>query len=158
MSLRRPLAPLVLVACLSLAGCLTPKVQPPPSAAILAARAALNAKPATCQPGGLDALSPLLVGFPYDEAQMPEAGTKRLTEAARWLSCNPGTEVVILPSADGRGDAAHMEALATKRAQATLETLRSLGAASAVIHILARNATDPVSTPHLVIQAAGRGW
>ena len=145
-------------AAVTLSGCLTAHVQPKPSAAILEARAGAVAKPAACVSGGLDAVTPVQVGFPFDNDQMPDAGVKRLAVATRWLLCNPGVEVVILPSADSHGDEAHMNDLARRRAEATVATLRAQGATAAVLHITQRGGADPIATPHLVIQANGRGW
>ncbi|MBS0334279.1 MAG: hypothetical protein JSS35_16040 [Proteobacteria bacterium] len=148
-----------LLACaFALSACLTPHAQPKPSPAVLEARGRVGAKPAACAPGGLDAISPVQVGFPFDDAQMPDAGARRLAAAARWLSCNPGVEVAILPSADNHGDTAHQDDLAQRRAQATVATLRDLGATAAVLHITRRGGADPIATPHLVIEASGRGW
>lgn len=159
MSIRGPItAAVLLAAALALAGCLTPHATPNPSAAILEARAGAVAKPATCTPGGLDAISPVQVGFPFDDAQVPAAGQNRLAAATRWLLCNPGVEVSILPSADNHGDEAHQNDLAKRRAQATVDTLRAQGATAAVLHIAPRDGADPIATPHLVIQASGRGW
>jgi len=98
------------------------------------------------------------VGFPFEGAEVPVAGQKVLAEAARWLACNPGVEATIVPTGDGHGDAAHLNDLATRRAQATVETLRTLGATAVVLHITPRDGADPISTPHLVIQADSRGW
>jgi outer membrane protein OmpA-like peptidoglycan-associated protein len=142
----------------SLTGCLTPHVKPPPSQAILQARAARAAKPAACAAGGLEAISPLDAAFAFDDAAVTEVGQKRLAAAAQWLACNPAVEVVIKPDADSHGDAAHMNELAQHRAQAVADQLRSLGASTAVIRLLPRNGADPVTEPHLLINAIGRGW
>lgn len=149
---------IVLIGCAALSACLTPRVRPAPSKAVAQARASRNAKPAACMPTDLSAISPLLVGFGFDDGSMPDAGRERLQVAARWLICNPGVEAVILPAADNRGDAKHQDDLAQQRAQATVDALRGLGATSAVLHTIARGGQDPVKTPHLVIQASGRGW
>jgi hypothetical protein len=94
----------------------------------------------------------------FDETTIPEAAQAPLAAAARWLACNPGVEVVILPDADNHGDAAHLNDLAQRRAQAVAERLRTLGATAATLRILPRRAPDPVTAPHLVINAQGRGW
>lgn len=147
-----------LLCATALSGCLTPHIRPPPSAAVLQARAAAAARPAACTPGGLEELSPLNADFAFDEAEISPIGLKRLTEAAHWLGCNPGVEVVILPDADARGDAAHQQTLAQDRAKAVADKLRELGATAATLRILPRGAPDPLTAPHLVIKAAGRGW
>jgi outer membrane protein OmpA-like peptidoglycan-associated protein len=147
-----------LLCAAGLSACLTPQIKPPPSAAVLEARASAQAKPAACAPGGLEQVSPLDAEFGYDDAEMSPLGLKRLTAAARWLTCNPGVEVVIRPDADQHGDAAHLDALAQARAKAVADKLRELGATAATLRILARGGADPVTAPHLVVNATGRGW
>jgi outer membrane protein OmpA-like peptidoglycan-associated protein len=143
---------------LGLSGCTTPRITPPPSAAIVEARAAVGVKAAACKPGGLDQISPLDADFAFDNAEITPLGGRRLADAARWLACNPGVEVVIKPDSDNRGEAAHLNALSEARAKAVADKLRELGATGPTLHILARGAADPVTTPHLLINATGRGW
>jgi outer membrane protein OmpA-like peptidoglycan-associated protein len=147
-----------LLCAASLTGCLTQRVKPPPSPAVLQARAVRTAKPAACSPGGLEAISPLDASFAFDDATVSAVGQQRLAAAVRWLGCNPGVEVVIKPDGDNHGDAAHLNDLAQRRATAVSEQLRGLGATAPVIHMLSRNAADPVAAPHLLINAIGRGW
>jgi outer membrane protein OmpA-like peptidoglycan-associated protein len=142
----------------ALAGCLTPTAKPAPSAAIVAARQGIGARPAGCPAGALATISPLVATFPFDEAALDQEGRARLRTAADWLTCNAGVPVSILPTADNHGDAAHKLALASARGQAVLDALRAAGAKTAVVHIAAPGATDPLTGPHLVIQADGRGW
>ena len=154
---RLPLLVLALAAP-ALAGCLTPAARPTPSAAIVAARQGVGAKLAACPSGDLSTLSPLVATFPFDEPALDQQGRERLQQAAVWLNCHPGVPVSILPTADKHGDAAHMRDLASARAQAVQDGLRAAGAKSAVIHIAAAGAPDPLTGPHLLIQADGRGW
>ena len=158
--MRRPsLALLALaLAAPTLCGCLTPKAKPTPSQAVVEARKGLGAKPAACQLGDLASVSPVTATFPFDEAKIDEEGLQRLTRAAAWLNCNAGVPAVIVPTADKHGTAEHMNELAVQRAQAALAALREAGAANAVVHTLAPGAPDTITTPHLVIQADGRGW
>jgi outer membrane protein OmpA-like peptidoglycan-associated protein len=160
MSLRTVISALAatLVSAAALTGCLTPKVQPALSQAVVQARAGAGAKSAACPSSDLGAISPLEVAFGFDEATVPEVGHTRLAAAARWLACNPRVQVVIAPTADRHGDAAHQSDLASRRAQAVEGELRSQGAKDAVIQTLAAGAPDPVSAPHLLINAKGRGW
>jgi len=141
-----------------LSGCLTPHIQPPPSAAVAEARAAAGAKAGACKPGGLDQVSPLNADFVFDEAEISPPGVRRLADAARWLACNPGVEVVIKPDSDNRGEEPHLNALAQARAKAVADKLQELGATGATLRILARGGADPVTAPHLLINATGRGW
>lgn len=160
MSIRRALIALaVSLACATaLSGCMTPRVQPVTSSAILDARARIGAKAAACPTEGLEALSPVNVGFAFDDPAITPAGQIRLAAAARWLACNPTVEAVIQPDADHHGPVTHLNDLATQRAQAVQTQLRALGAANTVIRILARGGTDPVAAPHMLIIAEGRGW
>jgi len=140
-----------------LAGCLTPHVKPAPSRAVAEAEQRARIHAAGCAAGDLKSVSPVEMDFAFDDAAITPMGQSRLAAAARWLACNPTTPVVILPEADNHGDAAHLNDLAHRRALATQTQLRSLGA-NGVVHLLARGAADPVSGPHLVIDAKGRGW
>jgi outer membrane protein OmpA-like peptidoglycan-associated protein len=152
-------ATLVALACATaLSGCLTPRVQPPVSPAVAQARAGAGAKPAACPADTLESLSPVIVAFGFDEDTIPKAGEPILAATARWLTCHPGVEVVIAPDADNHGDAAKLNDLAQRRAYAVAGRLRALSAAEATIRTLARGAPDPVTAPHLVIKAQGRGW
>jgi outer membrane protein OmpA-like peptidoglycan-associated protein len=159
MSYRTPLLALVALAlAASLGGCTTPVENPATSQAILDARASAKARGAGCTAEKLETLSPVDADFPFDDAQVTDVGRRRLEAAAHWLGCNPGVEVVILPQADSRGEKAHLDELAKHRADATAQVLRDAGAKAAVIRIVARDATDPMTGPHLVIDARGRGW
>jgi len=148
----------VVVVALPLAGCLTPHAQPAPSAAIVAARQGAGAKPMACQLGVLATVSPAVATFPFDEPVLDDEGKVRVQRLAQWLNCNPGVPVSILPTADNHGDDKHRRDLASARAQAVSDALRAAGATSAVIHIAAPGAPDPLTGPHLLIQADGRGW
>jgi outer membrane protein OmpA-like peptidoglycan-associated protein len=128
------------------------------SQAVVQARSGASTKTAACTGADLASVSPVDMSFGFDEATLSETGQKGLSQAAAWLVCNPHTEVVIVPDADNHGDAAHLNDLAQRRAKAAAEQLRALGAKDAVIRILSRGAADPVTTPHLVINAQGRGW
>ncbi len=158
---RRALFPALAVSLISaaaLSACLTPHVKPTLSQAVVEARAAAAAKPAACPSSDVSTISPVEVGFGFDEATVPEAAHKRLAAAAQWLVCNPHVEAVIQPDADRHGDAAHQNDLAQRRGQAVVDALRSLGARDAVIRLLPRGGADPVTAPHLLISAKGRGW
>jgi outer membrane protein OmpA-like peptidoglycan-associated protein len=160
MSLRTSLPALAvaLICAPALSGCLTPQIEPAPSAAVVQARAGAGVKAGACTPGGLEAISPVEVGFGFDDATITDVGQRRLTAAASWLSCNPGVEVVIKPDADNHGDPAHLKDLAGRRAQAVADRLRALGATAAVIRLLPRGEAGSATAPHLLINAEGRGW
>ena len=157
---RRPASALTvsLVCALALTGCLTQRVKPTPSQAVLQTRAREGAKPAACAREDLASISPMEAGFGFEETQIGEAARQTLAKAAAWLNCNPGVEVVVLPAADSHGTPAHQQELAQARAKAVVDQLRALGAIQAVIRTVAVGGADPVTAPHLVISARGRGW
>jgi outer membrane protein OmpA-like peptidoglycan-associated protein len=147
-----------LLCATTMGGCLTKPVKPAPSQAILQSRAREGAKPAACTGEDLASISPMEAGFGFEETQLGEAAQQRVAKAAAWLKCNPGVEVVILPAADSHGTPAHQQDLAQARAKAVIDQLRALGATQAVIRAVAAGAPDPVTAPHFVIAARGRGW
>src|SRR5437879_7965418 len=117
-----------MICATTLSGCLTPPAKPAPSAAILQARAGQGAKPAACAVADLATLSPVNVGFGFEDTQVDEVAQRKLTTAADWLKCNPGVEVVIKPAADSHGTPAHQEQLAHARATAVTGPPRAPGA------------------------------
>ncbi|WP_309605001.1 OmpA family protein [Phenylobacterium sp.] len=154
-----PHALLIALLCApALAGCLTPRARPIPSPAVLESRAHVGARVQACPAGDLAEISPVTVTFGFDDARISDAGQARMAGAAAWLACHAGTEVVIRPAADNHGAAAHQQDLAARRAQAVLDQLRALGDTASVVRRLALGAADPVTAPHLLIQAEGRGW
>src|SRR5258706_11540742 len=96
-----------LVCALALTGCLTKPVKPAPSQAVLQTRAREGAKPAACAVEDLSSVSPMEVGFGFEETQLGDAARQRVAKAAAWLKCNPGVEVVIKPAADNHGTPAY---------------------------------------------------
>jgi outer membrane protein OmpA-like peptidoglycan-associated protein len=155
---RLPALAVALACCAALSGCLTPHVRPSPSKAVIDARSRTGAKVAACSAGDLASVSPVSAGFAFDDPAITPAAQTRLAAAAGWLTCNPTVEVVVAPEADHHGDAAHMDDLAKQRALAVQGQLRSLGATANVIRLLPRGGSDPVTAPHMVIKAEGRGW
>jgi outer membrane protein OmpA-like peptidoglycan-associated protein len=157
MSRRLAAALVALAAPLVLSACLTPKAKAPPSSAVLEARKGVGKKVVPCQVAKLDDVSPALASFPFDDSLLDDEGQKAVRDVAGFLACHPQTPVVVLPSADKHGDAAHQKDLVGRRAQAVLAALRADGS-QATVHMLAPGAADPVAGPHIVINAAGRGW
>ena len=146
-----------LIVATTLGGCLTPRVKAPPSAAVQEARARAGVKADACAVGDLASISPVTVGFGFGETALDETAQRKVANAAAWLKCHAGIEVAILPGADAHGTAAKQRGLAAARAKAVVDRLRMLGAQS-VVHTLAADAPDPLTAPHLVIRAEGRGW
>jgi outer membrane protein OmpA-like peptidoglycan-associated protein len=149
---------LLMGAAMALTGCLTPKAKAPPSAAILEARKGAGQKAAPCQSARLEDVSPTSATFPFDDSLLDEMGQQRLRKVAAYLACHPQTPVVVLPSADHHLDEAHQKDLAGRRAQAVTQALRAEGGDKAVVRMLAMGAADPLTEPHILIRAEGRGW
>src|SRR5579862_327092 len=147
-----------LVCATALGGCMTPRVKPRPSPAVLESRAREGAKANACAVGDLASISPLEVGFGFAETGLGDAARQQVAKAADWLKCNPGVEVVILPQADSHGTPAQQQALASARAKSVVDGLRAAGATNAVIRTAAMGAPDPATAPHLTINARSRGW
>lgn len=142
----------------ALSGCLTHHAKPTPSAAVLQARAGEGKTASACTGAKLETVSPTEVGFGFQETTLGEVAQQRVAKAAAWLKCNPGVEVVIQPFADSHGAPAQQQALAAGRGKAVVDQLRAQGATEAVIRTLPMGAADPVTAPHLLIVARGRGW
>ena len=155
---RRLLAPAGLAAAALLSGCMTPQVKPATSQAVLDARAHRDAPPSeACPATPLSEVSPVTVGFPFDESGLSEPVANTLVGAARWLGCHPAVAVVIRPEADGHGAAAEQDALARARAATASNYLTTHGIAAARIRVLARGQADPTGS-HFLVRAEGRRW
>jgi outer membrane protein OmpA-like peptidoglycan-associated protein len=157
---RAPIAASVagLICAMALGGCMTERVKPTPSQAVLQTRAGEGVKPAACPVGDIASVSPMEVGFGFAQTALGDVAQRQVAKAAVWLKCNPGVEVVILPSADSHGPIAHQQEIAQARAKAVVDGLRGAGATEAVIRTLAMGAPDQLAAPHLVITARSRGW
>jgi outer membrane protein OmpA-like peptidoglycan-associated protein len=141
-----------------LAGCTTPHAKPPTSQAVLDARAHRDEPGAPrCPSTTLAQVSPLQLGFPFNDATRTESMVEPIAGAARWLVCHPATSVVIKPDSDGHGNAAEQDQLARQRANVARDGLAARGVAADRIRVLARGATDPTGDVFL-IRAEGRRW
>lgn len=154
----RPLPLALLGIAAALAGCVTPSARPQVSQAVLDARAQRDAPPASpCPQTSLDAISPVLVGFAFDESTLRESMTRPLDEPIRWLACHRETVAAIRPDADVHGTEAEQNALARDRAEAVRAYLSLKGVPAAQIRVLPRGAPDPAGNV-LLILAEGRRW
>jgi peptidoglycan-associated lipoprotein len=150
---------------LMLAGCLTPRSKPQLSQAVVAIREQ-HAHPvaAGCPHAALSEVSPVEVGFAFNEATLAdvdlpsiELTPRPLPQAAAWLACNPATPVVIKPDADAHGTDAEQDALAARRAEAVRAYLVHKGVAAQRITVLRRGAAEPDGA-HVLVLAEGRRW
>lgn len=152
------------LACLgavALAGCIpqmTPRMTPQVSQAVLDARAHRDA-PVTpaCPQAPLNTVSPVMVGFGFNESALTEAMKLPLATPAQWLACHPATQAVIIPDADTHGTDAEQDALARRRAEQVRNYLTANGVADRQIRILRRGETPPTGDLFF-IRAEGRRW
>jgi peptidoglycan-associated lipoprotein len=150
--------PAILALCLAaaLGGCMTKRVQPAPSPAIVEARAAAAAQkvhPTTrcaTEPATMD---PVAAPFAYGKAEITEEAAEALDAAAAWLSCRPEVVVVATGEADASGSKAVQATLPARRAQAVRDYLAAHGVSAERLP-----AARPASGEVLEIRAKGRGW
>jgi peptidoglycan-associated lipoprotein len=156
--LRRPRALSGLALAAMLAGCMTPQVHPTLSQAVIDARARRDAPAApACPQDALADVSPVMVGFPFDEAKLAAYVAQPLAPAAQWLACHPAISVAIRPDGDGHGAPAAQDALARARAEAVTNYLVARGVAAPRISVLARGAAES-GGQYFLIRAEGRRW
>jgi outer membrane protein OmpA-like peptidoglycan-associated protein len=142
----------------ALAGCTTPHAKPATSQAVQDARAHRDEPTAArCPSSTLAQVSPLQLGFPFNDATRTEPMVEPIAGAARWLVCHPATPVVIRADSDGHGTAAEQDQLARQRAEVARDGLAARGVAADRIRILGRGAADPTGDVFLV-RAEGRRW
>jgi outer membrane protein OmpA-like peptidoglycan-associated protein len=155
-NLRR--ATLLILALVSLSGCLTPTINPTESQAIKETLARSRAPAGSaCPQNPMAELSPVMVGFAFGEATLPTMNSEPLTDAAKWMACHAGVAVVIKPEADGHGTDAERDALARQRAEAVQAYLTAQHVDPARIQVLARGAKEPAGE-HFLVLAEGRRW
>lgn len=138
-----------------LSGCLTPRVKPTPSQAVLAARAHRTPPPAAvCVP----LASPLSVGFGFGESTLGDLAGPALQSAAQALSCHPEASAVVVGQADAHGTDADRRRLAQARADAVAAHLTAHGVAQARLQTQAEGTAPTGDAQHLVVLAEGRRW
>ncbi|HEY8573070.1 OmpA family protein [Phenylobacterium sp.] len=147
----------VLAMSLGLAACATKRIDPPPSPAILEARAKAQAAkgkaPERCGLYTFVTSAPVRVPFPYNRAELSETEREQLTRAAVWLNCNPAVWATINGQDDAQGTPEARRALANARVAAVRTALVTAG-----VHPDRILAYKPTSAATLVLEARGRGW
>lgn len=147
-----------LAAALALTGCLTPHSRPQVSQAVLDARAKRNLHaPTPCQSLPLSGVSPVSVGFAFEEGKLGPITRPNLDPAVEWLACHPAALAVIKPDSDNHGTEAEQNALARDRGQAVAAYLQQHGIAAGRVRLLTRTEAEPPGE-HLLILAEGRRW
>lgn len=141
----------------ALGGCMTPRVKPAPSPAVLEARARAaqaRAHPASlCVGVRLDPAVPLVVPFGYEKDELTEAGRDALDDAAAWLICNPAAFAALTGEGDPTGTDESRKAIAARRVVAVRAYLIAHGVAAGRLP-----AAPPASGQVLSVVARGRGW
>lgn len=149
-----PLA-LLLVAAIALGGCLTRRVDAPPSRAILDARAAAKARAAEdrCNQASFATSAPVPVAFAYNSPDFDPSSRDLVARAAQWLACRPAILVTITATHDAQGTPEAQRRLVDERAAAVRQTLLQAGLPAARIV-----AAPPAGAQVLALNARGRGW
>lgn len=143
------------LASIALVGCMTPRVKPEPSQAILEARAARDAKVSAC--ADIAETPPIVATFGFQTAELSEAAKKRLDEARHWLTCKPGLSARVEAGSDQRGSEAEQATLARQRRAAITAYLVAGGVEPARV-IDAPKSARSAGGDVVVIRGEGQGW
>lgn len=148
-----------LAATAVLAGCATAqRVDPQLSQAVAEVRARRDAPAApACPQDALNAISPVNVGFAFNDTELTAAMGQPLIAAAQWIACHPATPVAIQPEADTHGTPLEQDTLARRRAERVRDYLTRHGVAAERVEILPRGQGAPAGQVFL-IRAEGRRW
>jgi outer membrane protein OmpA-like peptidoglycan-associated protein len=142
---------------LTLAGCMTPRVQPAPSQAILEARAARDAKAQAC--ADITDTPAVAATFGFQTAELSETAKLRLDQARHWLTCRPALSARVEARADQRGTEAEQTALARQRRAAITAYLVAGGVQpTRVVEASTTTAAQPAGADVVVIRGEGQGW
>ena len=131
-------------------GACTSTITPPPSAAILEARAAAadrikhaNDPPPCVDPRSLKGEDATWIRFVFMTAQFDTLGARDLDRAATFARCSPATPIVLVAEADGRASAQAQAALIAERIAVMRQVLTKAGIADARISTAATLAAAP---------------
>lgn len=142
-------------AALGLSGCLTARVKPTPSAAVIEAREHRERHaPPPC--AAID--GPVSIGFGFGESAINELALPSVTEAAQLLTCHPAVTALIVGQADVHGTEAEQRKLAQDRANAVAAALAERGVAPGRLATQAQGTAPSGDAAHLVVLAEGRRW
>jgi outer membrane protein OmpA-like peptidoglycan-associated protein len=150
---------LALAAALGLSGCITHRVTPTLSRAVIDARAhkdVTDARNAACAP----LASPMRIAFAFGEPQLSELATPAVESVGQQLACHPGVAAVVAGRADGHGTPQEQLKLAADRANAVAAALKARGVSAGRISLdIQPDAKPPTGdATHLVVMAEGRRW
>lgn len=131
-------------------GACTSTITPPPSAAILQARAAAAERakhaqdPAPCvDPRATKDEDATVIRFLFMSADLDVIGARRLNQAVAFARCAPATRIVLVGEADGRATPQAQAALIAQRIAAMRQALTNAGVADARISTAATTAAAP---------------
>lgn len=142
---------------LALGGCMTARVKPQPSQAVLDARRAQDAKTQAC--AEITETPPIVATFSFQTAELSQAAKARLDEARHWLTCRPQLAARVEASSDQRGSARDQTALARQRRAAITAYLAGGGVQPARIREAQTDeAAQPAGADVVVIRGEGQGW
>lgn len=154
-----PAVGLALGAALLTSGCMTARVKPQPSQAIVEARAAREARESAC--ADIAETPAISATFAFQTAELSETAKLRLDEARHWLTCRPQLTARVEATADQRGGEAEQAALARQRRAAITAYLVAGGVQPARVTD-ARSAQTPAGQATgadvVVIRGEGQGW
>jgi outer membrane protein OmpA-like peptidoglycan-associated protein len=145
----------VLAAAGLLSACVTHRVNPVQSRAVLDARAHKDVQTSAGCP---DLASPLSVAFGFGEGSVSELNTPALEQAAQELACHPAAKALVVGSADNHGTDAEQRQLAQTRIKAVSDYLRAHGIAADRLQIQVQGKAPGGDAQRLVILAEGRRW
>jgi outer membrane protein OmpA-like peptidoglycan-associated protein len=154
-SSRRFLVLAALAAAAGLGGCVTHRVNPTLSRAVVDARAHRNV-PRTAACPALS--SPVSVGFAFSESSLNELAAPALRSAGQQLTCYPQVSAVIVGQADGHGTDVEQRQLAQARAEAVAQDLRGRGIVAGRLQTQVQGTAPEADAGRLVVLAEGRRW
>jgi outer membrane protein OmpA-like peptidoglycan-associated protein len=144
-----------LAAALTASACMTPRSHPTPSKAVAEARAHKDVTPeATCP----DLTPTASVGFPFEDAAIPDTALPVLETLTRTLACHPQVRAVVVGEADAHGTEEAKKKLSQARIQAVIGYLTAHGIAAARFTQQVEGKAPTPGDQQMVIMAEGRRW
>jgi len=145
----------VLAAALTASACMTAHTQPTPSKAVAEARAHKDVTPEALCP----ALAPTAsVGFPFEDAAIPDTAIPVLESLTRTLTCHPQVRAIVVGEADAHGTDEAQRKLSQDRIQAVIGYLSAHGVAAARFSQQVQGKAPTPGDQQMVIMAEGRRW
>lgn len=151
----KPAAPIVVLAALALAACTTPRSHPTPSKAVAEARAHKDVTAEAACP----ALAPTVsIGFPFEDASLPDTATPAIEGLTRMLACHPQVRAVVVGEADAHGTEEAQKKLSQARIQTVIGYLTAHGIAAGRFTQQVQGKPRTPGDQQMVVMAEGRRW